>query len=510
MGIALLDASQNGGSEITLYEIQYDDGNRGDYSSVFQLHSQLYLSAGVERGAHYRFKYRAQNFNGWGPFSEVAYIKAATKPEKPLAPVLVSASEASISLQFATPENLSGEPLTGFKLYVDTITHSSNYAVIYEGSDWQVTLTAGDGLLTGTTYRFVLVSTNSYGDSPMSEQLRVAFASLPSTPNAPQRVASLSTQTSIAVEWAAVPGTSGVPVSGYYLYMDDGLAGPLQLIYNGANKPFTYTYTAYNLRTGLPYRFKVLAENINGLSQESETATYYACMEPQSTPAPKVAGSTKTSLTIEWEEPQSNGCPVTGFEIFRNSGEGDAIAISVDSLSTVNSPSLRLYEIGGLVNTGNKYRIKVRAFNQAGSTDSAALSVVLAAVPDTPLTGPHSDASVTNERRIKVDYAPLATSQNGGSAVLSYELQVDNGMGGDFTSLIGFESASLETSFTLEENVTSGSIFRFRYRCKNVNGWSEYSPISHVKAATSPERPPRPQFVTADASSLQIQLFEST
>ena len=212
------------------------------------------------------------------------------------------------------------------------------------------------------------------------------------------------------MEWSAVPDSSGVPISGYYLFMDDGLAGPLQLIYNGANKPFTLAYTAYNLRTGLPYRFKVVAENINGLSEESDIATYYACMEPESTLAPLLIGSSKTSLSIQWHEPQSNGCPVTGFEVFRNSGVGDAISISVDSLFTVNAPSLRMYEIGGLVNTGNKYRIKVRAFNNAGFSDSAALSAVLAAVPDAPLSGPQSDASITNEFRIKVDFAPLAIS----------------------------------------------------------------------------------------------------
>lgn len=66
----------------------------------------------------------------------MAYIKAATKPEKPFAPAFVSSSEASLTLQFATPENLSGEPLTGFKLYFDTISQTSNYALAYEGSDW--------------------------------------------------------------------------------------------------------------------------------------------------------------------------------------------------------------------------------------------------------------------------------------------------------------------------------------------------------------------------------------
>jgi hypothetical protein len=126
------------------------------------------LSSGIVSGSVYRIKYRAQNFNGWGPFSETAYIKAATKPEKPFAPTFVSSSDASLTLQFST-ENLSGEPLTGFKLYFDTISQTSNYVLAYEGSDWQVTLTTTDGLVTGTIYRFVLVSTNSYGDSPISE-----------------------------------------------------------------------------------------------------------------------------------------------------------------------------------------------------------------------------------------------------------------------------------------------------------------------------------------------------
>ena len=33
----LFDSTLNGGSEITLYELQYDDGNRGEFTSVFQL-----------------------------------------------------------------------------------------------------------------------------------------------------------------------------------------------------------------------------------------------------------------------------------------------------------------------------------------------------------------------------------------------------------------------------------------------------------------------------------------
>jgi hypothetical protein len=66
-------------------------------------------------------RYRAQNFNGWGPLSDISYITAATKMEKPLAPIYITSTPNSITFQFLTPENRSGAPLTGYKLYVDAI-----------------------------------------------------------------------------------------------------------------------------------------------------------------------------------------------------------------------------------------------------------------------------------------------------------------------------------------------------------------------------------------------------
>jgi hypothetical protein len=74
-------------------------------------------------------------------------------------------------------------------------------------------------------------------------------------------------------------------------------------------------------------------------------------------------------------------------------------------------------------------------------------------------------------------FGPQPASENGGSPILSYELQIDNGIGGSFTSLIGGENQefSLETTFTVVENITSGNIYRFRFRSLNVNGWSLFS-----------------------------------
>lgn len=62
--------------------------------------------------------------------------------------------------------------------------------------------------------------------------------------------------------------------------MDDGLNGDFTLIYNGKNLPFGTNYTVTNLTTGLPYRFKVTSQNVNGNSNFSSISTIHACLLP--------------------------------------------------------------------------------------------------------------------------------------------------------------------------------------------------------------------------------------
>ena len=155
-------------------------------------------------------------------------------------------------------------------------------------------------------------------------------------------------------------------------------------------------------------------------------------------------------------------------------------------------PSLRQHVVTGLAPVAKAFSFKLRALNFAGYTDSVPLSVVLSAIPDTPLTGPYSDSDFGDNTRMKIFYGPQAVSENGGSDILSYELQIDNGKGGDFRSLIGLERNSLETSYVISSGIVTGEMYRFRYRSKNINGYSGWSPITYVKAATVPSRPPAP------------------
>lgn len=105
-----------------------------------------------------------------------------------------------------------------------------------------------------------------------------------------------------------------------------------------------------------------------------------------------------------------------------------------------------------MTQTGSVYRFFVRAYNFAGYSDSGIAKIVLSNVPDTPPSGPVSDASETNEFKISVVYGPLLEALNGGSPILSYDLQIDSGNAQGFQSLIGGENMdnSLETRFLLK------------------------------------------------------------
>ena len=59
------------------------------------------------------------NVNGWSDFSDVSYVFAYQAPEKPSAPVYVSGTDTSVTLQFYPSRNDHGVRVTSYELYID-------------------------------------------------------------------------------------------------------------------------------------------------------------------------------------------------------------------------------------------------------------------------------------------------------------------------------------------------------------------------------------------------------
>lgn len=78
--------------------------------------------------------------------------------------------------------------------------------------------------------------------------------------------------------------------------------------------------------------------------------------------------------------------------------------------------------------------------NAVGLSTTTEVSYVLAAVPEIPTTIPTLNLEFTTVSAIQVDMAPLLTSENGGSEILSYELSIYNTTLEEWNSITGGES----------------------------------------------------------------------
>jgi hypothetical protein len=73
---------------------------------------------------------------------------------------------------------------------------------------------------------------------------------------------------------------------------------------------------------------------------------------------------------------------------------------------------------------------------------------------------------------------PFASiAEAGGSEITSYSLEWDGGnIGTNFDALIGLDANNIQLNY-VKDSLTPGVVYRFRYRAKNVYGWSPYSNV---------------------------------
>lgn len=136
----------------------------------------------------------------------------------------------------------------------------------------------------------------------LSDVTEIALADYPDAPASPVKVNSMSSESSIYVEWSDVAFTQ-INVIGYELWMDQGSNGFFTRLFDGRNKPGIMDFTVDGLQTGLAYQFKVRAINFNGVGEFSPEVTYYSCLAPEGIIPPQYVSSTETSLRVKWSAP---------------------------------------------------------------------------------------------------------------------------------------------------------------------------------------------------------------
>jgi hypothetical protein len=201
-----------------------------------------------------------------------------------------------------------------------------------------------------------------------------------------------------------------------------------EFVYDGSTNPDQFHSTIVGLQTGKLYKFRVYSLNFNGLSQPSADHQVYACGLPSFFDKPRYVSSTKTSITLDWDEPQNNGgCEVFDYGVYRDmDGTGNSVFVNVNPAASYirNDPQTTIFTVTqfpALHQVGDFYKFYISATNLQGTINSQVSNAIqLAGIPATPTIAPARDNLYSDDKRITVQYTTVA--DDGGSSLVSFEL----------------------------------------------------------------------------------------
>jgi hypothetical protein len=366
------------------------------------------------------------------------------------------------------------------------------------------------GLSRDQTIRVKIRAINDIGQGAYSE-LNTEGATIETVPTGSTTVSfdlDSTTNTDTVVEWTEITGSnrggSSVSIDYYELQWNQGpIATPVNGTWEKLDDVTDLTYPVTGLSGGLVYRFRVRGYNKYGAGAWSSDAGVgvLTAQAPDAPAAPSVEYVT-SQVRIKWTYPTSdNHKAVTAYEIVILSSDGtnfyenttacDGSRSTIIASTACVFPMTYLREGSYDLVQGDDIIVKIRAYNSRGWSDYSTTSATGVDVRRQPheMITPSDDSVVTNQAQIKVDWDTTSTSfDNGGSAVIAYNLQWDSGSGGSsWVDLVGPTPASTALTFTVSTGVVSGTSYLFRVRAANVYGWGDYSitPVT-VKAAAEP------------------------
>ena len=465
----------NGGSDITHYNIYIDDGLGGAYSAAINNNLLLSFNTGMLSlisGRTYRFKYSATNSEGDGPTSDETSILMAAKPGVPTSILRVVSSAGTstdtpnagdIKIQWNPPSDNGGTAITGYKIYLNTAVYSDSV-------DPTMNTFTISGLTIGLTYTIGISATNAVGEGSTASITSLA-AGVPSMMNTP-RISSSST-TNIYVAWDPPSFNGGSPITSYVVRRDDGPSTSFLT-------PITTTDQFYNFLalsiSKLYYRIQVAAVNSIGQGPYSTIATFVSAAAPSVPTNFKVTTQSTTEIDLSWGAPASDGgCSVTGYIIYYELADSPGFSTLYDGRYI--SHLLNYAVIRPIISASKSYRFKIQSRNCGYYSDNVTISVKAAGVPDVPTSLKVS--SILSTTSVIISWT--APASNSGSAIMYYTIYKNN-------AALGTVAGSSTTTYTLV-GLTLGNSYKLEVTATNEIGESTKSTSLALQFANVPSSP---------------------
>lgn len=289
-------------------------------------------------GHTYRYRVKAANLMGYGPYSAVCgpFIPRKRPGTPPLAPRNrpTSTTDSAIFIDFDAVLETGGAAITEYKVYLDDGTDSDVIDSCYQKYElaecqdfaphssattlsWNTGQAASLLALTpGLTYRLKYSASNVAGEGPLSPEVSILLAK---KPEAPPNLRRISTQTlpagSISVKWDEPTAEGGTPITGYVIYLDT------LVYYNSTDGESTLSeYTLTSLTVGRLYAIAVAAKNRIGEGPTSSLSLLSASLPPKLA-MPDFHSASSSSIFVNASIPSyDGGSPITAYVYRRDDG----------------------------------------------------------------------------------------------------------------------------------------------------------------------------------------------
>ncbi|MGB3412430.1 MAG: fibronectin type III domain-containing protein [Microthrixaceae bacterium] len=383
--------ASDGGSAITAYKVSLDGGET--WSSAGSTAGSVTLD-GLTNGSTYNVVVMAENAAGTGAASTAVSLTPRTTPDAPTIGEIVG-SDRELQVRIIAPDFDGGSPIVGYELSLDggeTFTHQFGSA-----TEWATV----PELANGTSYQVVIRAENEAGVGASSS----AVSGTPRTvPGSPVVTGIAEGDGRLDVAFTAPASDGGSAITGYEISIDGGTTW----IDAGDTAG---TFTVDPLKNGTTYQVIIRASNAAGAGAASAPTA----ATPRTIPGtPKVNSITAGdgTLKVDFVAPISDGgATITAYEASLDAGR---------TWQSITGPTSAVFD--GLSN-GKTYQLMVRALNEAGA---GVPSAVRSATPRTVATAPTITRIAAGNRSLSVFVA--APSSNGGAALRSYEVSLDNGV----------------------------------------------------------------------------------
>lgn len=182
------EPEDDGGSDITSYDIWIDDG-AGTWGSAISSASvtppltYTFSNPTVVAGGTYQVKVQAVNLVGSSEESDTSTFECASIPDAPTSIILEASTSESLTISWSVPASDGGSDITGYLVYMSDI-QSEDFDLVYNGLYYPSTLTFQvTGLIEGIEYRFKVSALNNIGASLNSTEETFIARDLPDAPS---------------------------------------------------------------------------------------------------------------------------------------------------------------------------------------------------------------------------------------------------------------------------------------------------------------------------------------